>query len=146
MGRQLTGWFGPPVMKIGTPSWWLPPQPPAGSKVPLPATIAPVDINSPRTWPFTPPARRMASTLPARPPAVRGRSSRVANPGKETPLSATILYMSISLDGFVAGPNAGPGNGLGDGRERLHDWFMTGGSTDLPHRRTGYLRCSARRP
>jgi hypothetical protein len=34
---------------------------------------------------------------------------------------ATVLYMSMSLDGFIAGPNAGPGNGLGDGGERLHD-------------------------
>jgi hypothetical protein len=25
---------------------------------------------------------------------------------------ATVLYMSISLDGFVAGPNEGPDNGL----------------------------------
>ena len=33
-------------MKIGTPSWWSPPQPPAGSKVPRPATTAPVDMNS----------------------------------------------------------------------------------------------------
>ena len=24
-------------------------------------------------------------------------------------MSATVLYMSISLDGFVAGPNEGPG-------------------------------------
>jgi hypothetical protein len=38
-------------------------------------------------------------------------------------VSATVLYMSVSLDGFVAGPNAGPGNGLGDGGERLHDWM-----------------------
>jgi hypothetical protein len=30
-------------------------------------------------------------------------------------VSATILYMSISLDGFVAEPNEGPDNGLGDG-------------------------------
>jgi dihydrofolate reductase len=37
----------------------------------------------------------------------------------------TVLYMSMSLDGFIAGPNAGPGNGLGDGGERLHDWFPT---------------------
>src|ERR687891_443109 len=29
--------------------------------------------------------------------------------------------MSMSLDGFITGPNAGPGNGLGDGGERLHD-------------------------
>ena len=29
-------------------------------------------------------------------------------------MSATVLYMSMSLDGFIAGPNEGPGNGLGD--------------------------------
>ena len=38
-------------------------------------------------------------------------------------MSATVLYMSVSLDGFIAGPNAGPGNGLGDGGERLHEWM-----------------------
>jgi hypothetical protein len=38
-------------------------------------------------------------------------------------VSATVLYMSMSLDGFIAGPNAGPGNGLGDGGERLHQWM-----------------------
>jgi dihydrofolate reductase len=32
--------------------------------------------------------------------------------------------MSMSLDGFIAGPNAGPDNGLGDGGERLHDWVL----------------------
>jgi dihydrofolate reductase len=31
--------------------------------------------------------------------------------------------MSMSLDGFIAGPNEGPDNGLGDGGHRLHDWF-----------------------
>jgi dihydrofolate reductase len=35
--------------------------------------------------------------------------------------------MSMSLDGFIAGPNEGPGNGLGDGGERLHDWVLAGG-------------------
>jgi dihydrofolate reductase len=34
--------------------------------------------------------------------------------------------MSTSLDGFIAGPNEGPGNGLGDGGELLHDWALTG--------------------
>jgi dihydrofolate reductase len=34
--------------------------------------------------------------------------------------------MSMSLDGFIAGPNEGAGNGLGDGGERLHDWALTG--------------------
>jgi dihydrofolate reductase len=28
----------------------------------------------------------------------------------------------MSLDGFVAGPNERPDNGLGDGGERLHEW------------------------
>lgn len=41
-------------------------------------------------------------------------------------MGATILYMSMSLDGFIAGPNEGPGNGLGDGGERLHEWVLTG--------------------
>jgi dihydrofolate reductase len=39
-------------------------------------------------------------------------------------MSATVLYMSTSLDGFVAGPNARVDNGLGDGGERLHEWLM----------------------
>jgi dihydrofolate reductase len=41
-------------------------------------------------------------------------------------VSATVLYMSTSLDGFIAGPNEGPGNGLGDGGHRLHQWALTG--------------------
>ena len=41
-------------------------------------------------------------------------------------MSTTVLYMSMSLDGFIAGPNVGPGNGLGDGGERLHDWIGQG--------------------
>jgi dihydrofolate reductase len=46
-------------------------------------------------------------------------------------MSATVLDMSISLDGFIAGPNEGPGNGLGDGGHRLHEWyFSTGAEAD----------------
>lgn len=41
-------------------------------------------------------------------------------------MSNSVLYMSMSLDGFIAGPNEGPGNGLGDGGHRLHEWFLTG--------------------
>ena len=40
-------------------------------------------------------------------------------------MSATVLYMSMSLDGFIAGPNESMANGLGDGGERLHDWALT---------------------
>jgi dihydrofolate reductase len=45
-------------------------------------------------------------------------------------VSATVLYMSMSLDGFIAGPNEGPGNGLGDGGHRLHEWYLTGADAD----------------
>jgi dihydrofolate reductase len=50
-------------------------------------------------------------------------------------VSATVLYMSISLDGFIAGPNEGPGNGLGDGGHRLHEWFLPAADTDTETRR-----------
>ena len=46
-------------------------------------------------------------------------------------MCATVLYMSMSLDGFIAGPNEGPDNPLGDGGHRLHEWAMTGGDLDL---------------
>jgi dihydrofolate reductase len=39
--------------------------------------------------------------------------------------------MSMSLDGFIAGPNAGPGNGLGDGGHRLHEWVLKDGGVGL---------------
>jgi dihydrofolate reductase len=41
-------------------------------------------------------------------------------------MSATVLSMSMSLDGFIAGPNDDPGNGLGDDGHRLHDWLADG--------------------
>ena len=40
-------------------------------------------------------------------------------------MSASVLYMSMSLDGYIAGPNDDPGNPGGDGFDRLHDWFVT---------------------
>ena len=47
-------------------------------------------------------------------------------------MSATVLYMSMSLDGFVAGPNEDPG--------RLHDWLSGGelsGPSGVPGRPSG---------
>ena len=70
------------------------------------------------------------------PPGVeiaRRRSSPLQNASqirKGTAVSATVLYMSMSLDGFIAGPNAGPGNGLGDGGHRLHEWALPGAGAD----------------
>ena len=45
-------------------------------------------------------------------------------------MSSTVLYMSMSLDGFIAGPNERPDNGLGDGGSRLHEWVFPGGGDD----------------
>ena len=38
-------------------------------------------------------------------------------------MSSTVLYMSMSLDGFVAGSNENP--------DRLHEWLLPGGGDDL---------------
>jgi len=36
------------------------------------------------------------------------------------------MGLSMSLDGFIAGPNDGPGSPLGDGGERLFAWYQAG--------------------
>ena len=38
-------------------------------------------------------------------------------------MSTSVLYMSMSLDGYIAGPNDGPGNPGGDDFMRLHEWY-----------------------
>ena len=43
-------------------------------------------------------------------------------------MSAVRLYMSVSQDGFITGPDDGPHNGLGEGGERLHAWLSDAGS------------------
>jgi len=40
-------------------------------------------------------------------------------------VSTSVLYMSMSLDGYIAGPNDEPDNPGGDGFDRLHEWFTT---------------------
>jgi dihydrofolate reductase len=40
-------------------------------------------------------------------------------------MAASVLYMSMSLDGYIAGPDDGPGNPGGDRFMRLHEWFVT---------------------
>ena len=38
-------------------------------------------------------------------------------------MSTSVLYMSMSLDGYIAGPNDTPDNPGGDGFMRLHEWY-----------------------
>ena len=46
-------------------------------------------------------------------------------------VSASVLDMSMSLDGFIAGPNDAPGNPGGDGFMRLHEWYGYGADGTL---------------
>lgn len=41
-------------------------------------------------------------------------------------MAEVIADISISLDGFVAGPDDGLGRGLGEGGEPVHNWVMGG--------------------
>jgi dihydrofolate reductase len=45
-------------------------------------------------------------------------------------MPATILDMSMSLDGYVTGPNDSRENPFGDGAETLHHWLSEGATDD----------------
>ena len=49
-------------------------------------------------------------------------------------MSKVVLYMSVSVDGFITGPDDGIEHGLGVGGERLHDWLRAGGVDPRSHR------------
>ncbi len=46
-------------------------------------------------------------------------------------MGKVVFNMTVSLDGFVAGPNDGPENGLGDGGDQLFKWYSSG-ETEIP--------------
>lgn len=55
-------------------------------------------------------------------------------------MTDVVVDISMSLDGFVAGPDDGLGRGLGEGGEPIHDWVMGGPWTydgGAPFRPTG---------
>jgi dihydrofolate reductase len=41
-------------------------------------------------------------------------------------MSKVLAGITTSVDGYIAGPNDGPGKGLGEGGERLHYWVFGG--------------------
>jgi dihydrofolate reductase len=49
-------------------------------------------------------------------------------------MSKVVLDMSMSVDGFITGPDDGMERGLGVGGERLHDWLSPGGVDPESHR------------
>lgn len=46
-------------------------------------------------------------------------------------MGKVVFNMTMSLDGFVAGPNDGPENGLGNGGDALFNWYFSG-DTEIP--------------
>lgn len=48
-----------------------------------------------------------------------------AGPWHRSNMTRVVADISVSLDGFVTGPDAGPDNGLGDGGEALHAWAFS---------------------
>jgi len=67
---------------------------------------------------------RLADETAAMPGLQQGEASLDRDP-QEVEVSASVLYMSMSLDGYIAGPNDEPGNPGGDGFDRLHEWITT---------------------
>ena len=49
-------------------------------------------------------------------------------------------HISVSLDGFVAGPNQSTEHPLGEGGTRLHEWALATASWQEQHGRTGGVR------
>src|SRR5687767_96681 len=45
---------------------------------------------------------------------------------EERPMTKVTAGITTSLDGYITGPNDGPGCGLGEGGERLHYWVFGG--------------------
>ena len=59
------------------------------------------------------------------------------------PMALVIADITISLDGFVTGPNAGPANGLGDGGKALHTWAFSDDPVDAAQLASGTARSGA---
>ena len=60
--------------------------------------------------------------------------------GGPTVMSKVTCQISISLDGFVAGPNQTLENPLGEGGIRLHEWVLTTATWRQQHGQTGGTR------
>jgi dihydrofolate reductase len=55
-------------------------------------------------------------------------------------MTRVVTAVSVSVDGYIAGPEDGPGNPLGDGGQRLFEWYADG---DTPSRIFPRFRLSA---
>lgn len=58
-------------------------------------------------------------------------------------MGKVVFNMTVSLDGFVAGPNDSPENGLGDGGDALFNWYFSGDTEVALSEGTPLLKVSA---
>src|SRR5919198_309781 len=68
-------------------------------------------------------SRRLGRLRPSRDGAGRRRPVE----RRRLAMSRVVLDVSISLDGFAAGPNVGQREPMGEGGERLHEWMAGDG-------------------
>ncbi len=64
----------------------------------------------------------------------------LASGGRQKSMSSVTCQISISLDGFVAGPNQSPENPIGEGGMRLHQWLFDTASWREQHGQAGGAR------
>jgi dihydrofolate reductase len=69
----------------------------------------------------------LAAAWNGRGPMTSGRPGRpTGEEQKEAVMSKIVAGITISVDGYITGPDDGPGCGLGVGGERLHYWVFGG--------------------
>src|SRR6266545_2363754 len=69
---------------------------------------------------------------------IRGWTARcLAHEGGDMAEGTVLVELSVSLDGYIAGPNVDVDRPLGDGGDRLHEWMFSGRTlrTQPPTRR-----------
>ena len=54
-------------------------------------------------------------------------------------MSSSVLLMSMSADGYIAGPDDRPGNPGGDDFMRLHEWYLTNDEIGRPEGEAGEI-------
>src|SRR5690606_27179603 len=67
--------------------------------------------------------RRSASFAPRSKRRVYRLRHRMVASRRELMMGTVSADISMSLDGYIAGPNDIPEQGLGEGGERLHEWL-----------------------
>ncbi|MGK5112946.1 hypothetical protein [Geodermatophilus sp. CPCC 205506] len=60
--------------------------------------------------------------------------SSTTRPGLSSVTELRVHDLSVSLDGYAAGPAQSPADPLGIGGERLHDWIFSPDATEVDRR------------